>query len=132
MANRKRYTKEQLEKKIDDCCEWIASNTKPPTRYKICQFLGISINTLELWERNEENEKGERIYNEYCEPLKKLHSAMEDWFLNAAYTNPKAQTISIFALKQPKNGGWIDKPTVDISAKELTVNVKGLGENAAD
>ena len=132
MANRKRFTKEQLEKKIDDCCKWISSNEKPPTRYKICEYLGISINTLELWERNEENEKGERIYNEYCESLKKLKCAVEDWYLNAAYNNPKAQTISIFALKQPRNGGWIDKPTVDISTKELTVNVKGLGDNAAD
>jgi hypothetical protein len=47
-------------------------------------------------------------------------------------TEPKAANGCMSALKQPANGGYIDKPIADSGEKTLTINLVGIagGEKA--
>lgn len=45
--------------------------------------------------------------------------------------NPKGSGGIIFLLKQPKNGGYIDKPVIDVHAQELTIKTDGIGGDSA-
>ena len=86
-----------------------------PTDYDLCSFLGIGSSTLDDYRREEDKYKG------YSAALKKLVNYREQFLLDLAVSNPKAASVAIFALKQPKNGGYQDKPVVSVEAKELTI-----------
>ena len=110
---------EQLAQKVD---EYIAKNTLdnetgvvPPTDYDLCKFLGISSSTLNNYQRDVDTYPG------YLEALKKLVDYREQYFVTLSLKNPKAAGAAIFALKQAKNGGYVDKPVVNVEARELTI-----------
>lgn len=127
MARPRKYTAEQIEKLVDQACKEIESSDLPPTAYRVVyKYMNVDFRTFERWVKNEPDEDGKGKYDDYAVPLKKLLLCMQDWFVR------KGDTRSIFALKQELYGGWKDKPIVDVTAKELTVNVQGLGNNAAD
>lgn len=86
-----------------------------PTDYDFCTYVGIGHSTLNDYMR--ESEK----YREYSAALKKLVDYREQFFATLAVRNPKAASAAIFALKQPKNGGYQDKPAVTVSARELKI-----------
>lgn len=123
---RKIRSAEELGEKILEFMDYCTETDTIPTDYQLCKHLGISIDTLERYTREPDKYKG------YAEQLKKLVTFREDWFLQQAQRNPKAATISIFALKQAKNGGYVDKPIVNVEAKELKVITDGVGNGAFD
>lgn len=59
----------------------------------------------------------------------KLRMIREDHYLKVMDREPKATTGAIFALKQPKNGGYSDKQEVS-TKKELTIKWEGVGADA--
>lgn len=127
MARPRKYTAEQLEKLVDAACKEIESSDLPPTAYRVVyKYMGLDYSTFFRWVKNEPDENGKRSYDDYAKPLKRLLLCMQDWFVR------KGDTRSIFALKQELYGGWKDKPVLDVSAKELTVNIQGLGDKAGD
>lgn len=73
-----------------------------PTDYRLCEYLGVSADTLENW-MNETDK-----YVGYAEAIKKLLLFREHYWLTRA-DEPKQATFAIFNLKQPKNGGYSDK-----------------------
>ena len=123
---RKIRSQEELGEKLIGFMDFCTENDMIPTDYQLCKYLGISIDTLERYSREPEKYQG------YAEQLKKLVTYREDWFLQKANNNPKAATISIFALKQPKNGGYVDKPAISVDAKELKIITDGVGDGAFD
>ena len=59
----------------------------------------------------------------------KLQMIRENYYLKAMADDPKATTGAIFALKQPKNGGYSDKQEVS-TEKKLTIKLEGVGADA--
>ena len=91
-----------------------------PTDYRLCEYLGVSADTLENWRNQKEK------YIGYSEALKKLELYREHYWLKQA-DNEKRTAFAIFNLKQKKNGGYTDKQ--EIEHKDLKIDVKINGVN---
>lgn len=94
--------------------------------YALMKYLGIAPRTLERWQANEGGK-----YDGYGEQLKKLVAYREAVYARMVAENPKGSGGIIFLLKQPKNGGYIDKPVIDVHAQELTIKTDGIGGDDA-
>lgn len=120
---------EELERIVD---EYILHNQDanrddvvPPTDFDFCEFSGISPSTLDNYIRETEKYEG------YLAALKKLFQYREQYFLAAGLKNPKLAGVTNFALKQRKNGGYEDRPTVQVEARELTIKTgEGMPKGA--
>ena len=117
---------QELSKIVDGFCEMCEEQDIIPTNYRFCKYAGIDTNTLDRY-RNEPEK-----YIGYGEELKKLIDFRADWYQQAAAKNPKFASMAIFALKQPHNGGYVDKPTISVDAKELKIITDGVGDGAFD
>lgn len=119
---RKIKTAEELEVKILEFINRVDSGViDKPTDYRLCDFLGVSADTLENW-RNEKDK-----YIGYAEALKKLDLYREHYWLTVA-DNEKKTAFAIFNLKQKKNGGYTDKQ--EIEHKDMKIDIKINGVNA--
>jgi len=89
--------------------------------------LGISKRTLENYAKGDTEEA-----QAYRDVLDSAADRRESWLVRRMVTEPKAANGCMNALKQPDNGGYIDKPMQDNSDKVLTINLVGIvgGENA--
>lgn len=88
----------------------------PPDDYTVCKFLSISSSTLDNYFKGDED-----TYPGYLGALKKLVQYREHYYVRAGMVNPKLAGVTNFALKQKKNGGYEDRPTVQVEARELTI-----------
>ena len=102
-------------------------NTAIPDDYMLLRYIQgqtgrpIAITTLYDYREN----KGGR-YPGYAEEYKKIET-FRAYFWNAkALANPKVTGFAAFALKQPKNGGWTDKQTVEVP--EIKIKIAGGGD----
>ena len=119
---RKIKTAEELTAKILEFINRVDSGViDKPTDYRLCDFLGVSADTLENW-RNEKDK-----YIGYAEALKKLDLYREHYWLTVA-DNEKKTAFAIFNLKQRKNGGETDKQ--EIEHKDMKIDIKINGVNA--
>lgn len=126
MGRKKAFSSpEVFGKAISDFIELSSKDNIIPTDYNLCKFLGIAYLTLYDYQTNKEGR-----YEGYANELKKLTAYRENYFLTLSLENPKASTPAIFALKQAKNGGWVDKPVIDVTAKELKIITDGTGNKA--
>ena len=66
---------------------------------------------------------------ENADAVCELQMLREEYYLQQMSENPKNATGCIFALKQPKNGGYSDKQEVS-SEKKLTIKWEGVGADA--
>ena len=112
---------------ITNFMEYCTENKIYPSDYQLRIFSNIPYSTLYDYISGKEDK-----YKPYSEQYKKLVQFREDYLSQVAMSDPKKTTFAIFALKQNKNGGWIDRPTVDVKAKELTIKTDGLGKNPFD
>jgi len=88
-----------------------------PSRDSFQEYAGISAQCLSDYVTNKDDR-----YNGYAEELKKLVSFRENFLNQLVMADPKRYTtIAIFFLKQPMFGGYVDKPTVQVEARELTI-----------
>lgn len=121
---RKIQDAEALARVVDDYIIYNQEANKqdivPPTDYDFCKFAGIGSSTLDDYIRETDTYEG------YSAVLKKLFQYREQYFLAAGMKNPKLAGVTNFALKQRKNGGYEDKPSVNIEARELKI-VHGEG-----
>lgn len=88
----------------------------PPDDYEVCKSLKISSSTLDNYFKGDED-----TYPGYLGALKKLVQYREHYYVTAGMKNPKLAGVTNFALKQKKNGGYEDKPTLQVEARELTI-----------
>ena len=125
-------TPEKFGEVITEFIEHCKANNIFPSDYQLREYSGIEYATLYNYTTGGKAVENGDKYKPYFEQYKKLVQFREDYIIQQGNRDPKKTSFSIFLLKQQKNGGYTDHPSIDISAKELTVNVKGLGENAAD
>lgn len=134
MMGRKRAIEspEKFGELIQEFIKHCTENKIFPSDYQLRVFAGLEYSTLYNYISGGKGSDDESRYKPYMEQYKKLIQFREDYIIQQGARDPKKTSFSIFLLKQQKNGGYSDHPAIDISAKELTVNVKGLGDNAAD
>lgn len=90
-------------------------------------FLNISKRTLDAYSSGETEEA-----QAYRDVLDAAKDRRESWLARRMVTEPKAANGCMNALKQPDNGGYIDKPIQETGERKLTINlvhIKG-GEEA--
>jgi len=106
-----------------------------PSDYELLEFINSDI-VYGVFEDDEDVE--EVTAPELEEAIKseenavaaaKLRMIRENFYVKAMARDPKATTGAIFALKQPKNGGYSDKQEVK-TEKTLTIKLSGVGEDA--
>lgn len=123
---RKIKTPEELSALIDDFILQCEDGKQYTDDYAFMKFVGVSPTTLDRWRYNEGGK-----YDGYQEQLKKLVAYREAVYARMVADNPKGSGGIIFLLKQPKNGGYIDKPVIDVHAQELTIKTDGIGGDGA-
>ena len=106
-----------VEKYFDECNE---SRTFPDyAGMKL--YLKVSESTLKKYtDENHADYMGFRAVMEYAKDRR------ESWLVRKMTTDNKAAQGCLNALKQPINGGYVDKP-VDNGEKTLNINVTGIG-----
>lgn len=120
---RKIKTAEELTAKILEFINRVDSGViDKPTDYRLCDFLGVSADTLENW-RNEKDK-----YIGYAEALKKLDLYREHYWLTVA-DNEKKTAFAIFNLKQKKNGGYTDKQEIEHKDMKIDIKINGVNTN---
>lgn len=118
---RKYKTANDFATAVDKFIDYSTVNNIRPTDYQVCNYLGISVDTLERYAKikssddnsKDSNNKGVDNNRGYAESVKKLVMYRQDWYLRHAEANPKLAGVDIFALKQPCNGGWTDRQVID-------------------
>ena len=123
---RKIKTAEELGVLIDESIMPCEDGKQYMDDYALIKFLGIAPRTLARWRANEGGE-----YDGYGEQLEKLSAYREAVYARMVAENPKVSGGIIFLLKQPKSGGYIDKPVIDVYAQELTIKTDGIGGDDA-
>ena len=123
---RKIKTAEELGVLIDEFIMQCEDGKQYMDDYALMKFLSIAPRTLARWRANEGGE-----YDGYGEQLEKLVAYREAVYARMVAENPKGSGGIIFLLKQPKNGGYIDKPVIDVHAQELTIKTDGIGGDDA-
>lgn len=117
-----KYTVEELDKKIDEY--FSLNNTKDniPKWPSMLNHLELSDSTLLKYRTNEKY-----IKQGYADVIKKAERRFSETLMQLAVDHPNLQSLVIFLLKQPHNGGYTDKQQVDTNNKhQIDVVIKGL------
>ncbi len=88
-------------------------------------FLGISKATLDRYQAGDSEEA--RAFRDVLEAAKDVR---ESWLARRMATEPRAAQGCMNNLKQPQNGGYIDRPS-EGGKTELTINLAGVGGESA-
>ena len=112
-------TPAEWEHTVSDFIRFCEENGEIPSDWNLVKFAGMSVRTLERYMASQGR------YAAYDPGAVVLKKYREHWFARAALEarNPAA---ALFALKQPKNGGWSDVQTVKQDST-LHVVVGGVG-----
>lgn len=87
--------------------------------------LDISAQTLDKYCKDEETG------SEYRDILDWAKDKRESFLVRKMTSDNKAAQGCLNALKQPSNGGYIDRPSNDSGEKKLTINLVGVGGESA-
>lgn len=136
MANSKttKVSAEELEQAVNDFFamreEQQSFPDEPGMIVFICDRFGISFGTYRRYNEND-SEDEENIYKEHAQILTRARLLRESWLCTRMATDNKAAQGCLNNLKQPKNGGYIDKPSNDAGAATITLRIDGVGGSAA-
>lgn len=113
-----RYTVDKLNAKIDDYFD--SHNTKDniPKWPDMLNFIGLSDETMRLYRTDEKY-----IEAGYLDCVKRAERMFSSTLIQLAVDNPNLQSLVIFLLKQPHNGGYQDRQVSESSVKN-TVELK--------
>lgn len=101
---------------IQDC----EVRERRPTWEGFAGSLDITSETLMKWLKATE-EEGDAYNPEMSEVLKKVRDWLTDSLLQ------RNDSMAVFSLKQPRYGGYSDRPAVDVGASvKLDVTIKGV------
>lgn len=89
-------------------------------------FLGVRPVTVKRYCGDPDPVEAER----FEEILENAKLQRESWLNQAMTANPKGSIGYMSLLKQPKNGGYTDRP-IDTTERSLTINVINVGGEAA-
>ena len=119
-----KYTPEELNDKIDEYFN--SHNTKDniPKWPGMLNHIGLSDEMLRLYRTEEKY-----IRAGYLEVVKRAERRFSETLIQLGVDNPNLQSLVIFLLKQPHNGGYTDKQVIE--AKDVSVNIKFEGGTKA-
>lgn len=109
-----REASEGVRKIIERCGE----TGEPPTPYLLRTVAGITEDRLR------ESAGDEKLLKEF----------RADYWIKQAVDNPRLATFAMFMLRQPLNGGYVDKaPSAGAEqAFDVVMKLDGVGEEAFD
>jgi hypothetical protein len=81
--------------------------------------LNISDDSLLNYRNNVDNK-----YPGYSDVIKKAEHRFSSFWQQYALDHPNLQSFCMFQLKQPHNGGFVDRPKDDKSDLSITVNLE--------
>lgn len=117
----RKFTPEEVAIVIDEYMAECELSGSAPTLAGLRLKLGVTQQTIDRW--CDESA-------EYQREFTRARDLREAAIVRLGLTNPKAAQMLILLLKQPANGGYIDKPQGD-NERKITINIGGLGvENA--
>lgn len=120
-----RYTPEQLQEKVEIFLAECAEQKRPPLLPQMLLYLGISRTTMNRWCGKETQR-----HEEYTEIFEKAQLNREAYLLERMVSDNKLAQGCLNALKQPENGGYVDRP-VDSGEQKVTLVIGGVGGEAA-
>ena len=124
-------TAEQFAYSVDRFGEHLnRRDDKVPSDYEFMEFINSDMVYKYEFDEIDADEYEELMKaEENAAAVKKLRLIRENFYLKKMARDPKLSTGAIFALKQPKNGGYSDKQEVS-SEKVLTIKFDGVGADA--
>ncbi len=130
-----KYKAEELESALEQAMEYCTTCGEPPVDFVLHKFTDISQDTMERYVKwAEEMEKGDRETDPEvvrgAEAIKKWWEFKTFWWVSLGVRNEKLQTMAIFNLKQPCNGGYSDKPVGAVGNIEVVIKADGVGDKA--
>lgn len=115
-------TAEELENKIDEYFDSHNSKENIPKWPGMLNYLRVSDDTLLNYRTKETY-----IKNGYAEVIKRAERRFSEKLMQLAVDNPNLQSLCIFLLKQPHNGGYTDKQVTETSGKhQIDIVVNGI------
>ena len=109
----------ELEDAIDLYFQEYNCKDKAPKWQSLLLFLNLSDDTLLNYRTNKDNK-----YPGYSEVIKRAEQRHSEFWQQLALDHPNLQSYIIFQLKQPHNGGFIDRPVQDNSNSTVDIVVK--------
>lgn len=108
-----KYTVDELNAKIDEYFELHQTKDNIPKWPDMLNYLSISDDTLLNYRT-----KDEYVKAGYSDAVKRAERRFSETLIQLAVDNPNLQTLCIFLLKQPHNGGYTDKQQVESTGKQ--------------
>ena len=123
----KTYTPDELREKVDAYFSKCDAECVFPDWAGMKDFLEVyDDRTYDEWQKGDGDEA-----KEYKEILTKAAAKRESWLVRVMTSDNKRAQGCLNALKQPQNGGYIDRPQDNGGEIKVTVNLAGVGgENA--
>ena len=119
---KKRFeTPEDLRKAVEAYIETCEAEGIFPDYAGMRLALGIAERTL-----NKYTQGNSADAQAYADALEYAKDKRESWLVRKMTSDNKAAQGCLNALKQPINGGYVDKPA-DNGEKTLNINVTGIG-----
>ena len=135
MANgNMKVTAEELEQAVEEFFTMREAQEMFPDEPGMIVFLmdrfGISTGTYRRYNEND-SEEDENIYKKHAQILARARLRRESWLCTRMAGDNKAAQGCLNNLKQPKNGGYIDRPQDSGSSATITLKIDGVGGPAA-
>lgn len=126
-GRKKTYTPDELRQKVDEYFAKCDGEGVFADWAGMKVFLGVNDDrTYEEWQKGDSDEA-----KEYREILSEAAAKRESWLVRVMTSDNKRAQGCLNALKQPQNGGYIDRPQDNGGEIKLTINLAGVGgENA--
>lgn len=113
---------QEFNAKVDDFIKLVEDGTfLTPSDYNLVKFLGITSSRLKFYKERADQ-------NGYRAGFDTLKMFRENYWMEKSLEN-KTQTSAIFHLKQPMNGGYVDKQEKSNDPIQVQVTINGC-ENA--
>lgn len=130
-----KYKADELEAAFEKARARCIDGHVPPVDYVLHEFTSISNDTMNNYIKwAEEMEAGKREPDpevmRASAAIKKWQEFKTFWWVTLGVTNEKLQSMAIFNLKQPCNGGYTDKPVGAVGNVEIVINTQGVGDKA--
>lgn len=117
-----KYSPEELDAAIDRYFEQHQSKDSIPKWPDMLNFIGLSDEMVRLY-RTEEKYKSRG----YLDCIKRAERMFSSTLIQLGVDNPNLQSLVIFLLKQPHNGGYQDKQVSESSNKSvIEVKIGGV------
>lgn len=134
MAAKIKVTAEELAAAVDEFFAIREEQQSFPDEPGLIVFLGdklgISIGTYRRYNEND-SEDDENIYKKHAQVLARARLLRESWLCTRMATDNKAAQGCLNNLKQPKNGGYIDRASDSVGSATITLKIDGVGGPAA-